>query len=153
MKRRQKLAGLTDHLGYWMRLVSNQVSHSFARKIEGKGITTAEWVLMRMIYDVEATAPSRVAEQMGMTRGAITKLADRLIDKGMLVRRDDPNDRRAQSLGLTDEGRRLVPVLARLADQNDEAFFRALTIAERRQLKGLLEKLVERHALMKPPVD
>lgn len=153
LKRHRNISDLTDHLGYWLRLVSNHVSHSFARKLEGNGVTTAEWVLMRVLYDVDALAPSRVAEQMGMTRGAISKLADRLVEKGLLARREDPDDKRAQSLSLTGDGRRLVPALARLADQNDEAFFRALTIAERRQLKGLLEKLVERHALMKPPVD
>jgi DNA-binding MarR family transcriptional regulator len=38
---------------------------------------------------------------MGMTRGAISKLADRLIAKSLLVRTADPQDGRAQSLSLT----------------------------------------------------
>ena len=147
------ISGLTDHIGYWMRVVSNHVSHSFARKLEGKGVTTAEWVLMRVLYDVDALAPSRIADRMGMTRGAITKLADRLIKKGMLVRRHDPEDGRAQSLSLTRTGRRLVPELARLADRNDDAVFGLLTEAERKQMRLLVETLAERHALTSPPVD
>lgn len=153
MKSRQQISGLTDHIGYGMRLVSNHVSHSFARKLESKGVTTAEWVLLRVLYDSEALAPSRAAAQMGMTRGAISKLADRLIDKRMLTRAENPDDKRAHSLSLTDKGRRLVPELARIADQNDESFFRPLTRAEREQIKVLLGKLVESHALSAPPVD
>jgi hypothetical protein len=72
---------LTDHLGYWLRYVSNHVSQTFARKIEARGVTVAERVLMRQLLEEQALAPSRLAERMGMTRGAITKLADRLIAK------------------------------------------------------------------------
>ncbi|MGH7103573.1 MAG: MarR family winged helix-turn-helix transcriptional regulator [Acetobacteraceae bacterium] len=67
---------LTDHLGYWLRYVSNHVSQAFARKVEAHGVTVAEWVLMRQLPDEKALAPSRLAERMGMTRGAISKLAD-----------------------------------------------------------------------------
>ena len=61
--------------------MSNHVSHAFAIKLAGVGVTVAEWVVLRELYDAES-APSALAEQLGMTRGAISKLADRLIDKG-----------------------------------------------------------------------
>jgi DNA-binding MarR family transcriptional regulator len=151
--KQQKVSGLTDHLGYWMRHVSNHVSYSFARKLEGKGVTTAEWVLMRVLYDVEAMPPSRIADRMGMTRGAISKLADRLIDKSMLVRAENPGDKRAHTLSLTGKGRRLVPDLATIADENDKAFFSDLAAAERSQMKALLMKIVERRRLRGVPVN
>ena len=30
---------LTAHIGYWMRLISNSVSHAFARKLQANGVT------------------------------------------------------------------------------------------------------------------
>jgi DNA-binding MarR family transcriptional regulator len=78
---------------------------AFARKVETYGVTVAEWVLMRQLLGVEALAPSRLAECMGMTRGAVSKLADRLIAKSLLVRTADPQDGRAQTLSLTRAGR------------------------------------------------
>ena len=89
---------LTSHLGFWLRFVSNHVSHAFARKLEDRDVTVAEWVLLRELYDVDHIAPSRLAERMGMTRGAITKLADRLIAKRLVSRRANPDDARAQTL-------------------------------------------------------
>jgi DNA-binding MarR family transcriptional regulator len=153
VKRRQKVSELSDHLGYWLRQVSNHVSRSFARRLEGKGVTTAEWVLMRVLYDSDGLAPSRVAERMGMTRGAISKLADRLVAKGVLVRAENPGDKRAHTLSLAEKGRRLLPELARLADENDEALFRDLAPAERSRLGATLKKLVEQQGLKAPPVD
>lgn len=144
---------LTDHLGYWLRFVSNHVSQAFARKVEAHGVTVAEWVLMRQLLDEEALAPSRLAERMGMTRGAISKLAERLIAKSMLARAADPEDGRAQTLGLTSAGRALVPELAALADANDAEFFHHLTSKDRAVLLRILWEIVEKHRLRSLPVD
>ena len=146
-------SALTDHLGFWLRQVSNHVSHAFARKVEASGVTVAEWVVMRDLFDQKAAAPSRLAERLGMTRGAITKLADRLIEKSLLSRRPDPDDARAQILALTSKGRRLVPELAALADRNDAEFFDHLSGADRALLLQLLKDIVRRRGLTAAPID
>ena len=80
MSRPAELSSIESHLGYWLRYVSNHVSHAFALKLAGAGITVAEWVVLRELYDSES-APSALADRLGLTRGAISKLADRLIAK------------------------------------------------------------------------
>lgn len=57
-------SALEAHLGYWLRMVSNAVSHSFARKLEREGVTVAEWVFLRALYDAGQIAPSQLAEAM-----------------------------------------------------------------------------------------
>ena len=147
------VSDLEAHLGYWLRFVSNHVSRVFALLLLDKGVTVAEWVAMRRLFGEGEVAPSLLADRIGMTRGAITKLADRLIDKGLVVRRADPQDGRAQTLALTARGRALIPELAALADDNDAEFFRILTTHERRVLRRLLERLVEQNGLKIVPVD
>ena len=93
---------LTAHLGFWLRLVSNHVSHAFARKLHGAGVTVAEWVLLRELYQEARIGPSRLAERMGMTRGAISKLADRLVAKDLLEREDRADDARSHWLACRD---------------------------------------------------
>jgi DNA-binding MarR family transcriptional regulator len=147
------VSDITAHLGYWLRYVSNHVSQAFARKVEAHGVTVAEWVLLRQLLDTEAMAPSRLADRMGMTRGAITKLADRLIAKSLLTRKADPGDRRAQTLALTAKGRRLIPELAALADRNDAEFFDHIRPKDRSALLRILQDIVERRGLKSIPVD
>jgi DNA-binding MarR family transcriptional regulator len=108
---------------------------------------------MRELYGKGKLAPSQVAERLGMTRGAITKLADRLIVKSMLRREADARDGRAQLLELTAEGRRLVPKLAKLADENDAGFFRVLPAGERAELQRMLRKIVKQHGWKQIPVE
>ena len=111
-------AELTSHLGYRLRVVSNHVSRSFARKLQAIDITVAEWALMRVLFKIEDN-PSRLAERMGMTKGAITKLSDRLIAKSLMIKTASIEDGRSHSLRLSKKGESLVPRLANLADQND----------------------------------
>ncbi|NVP56625.1 MarR family winged helix-turn-helix transcriptional regulator [Mycoplana rhizolycopersici] len=144
---------LTDHTGYWMRMVSNAVSQEFARKVSGEDVTVAEWSFMRALYDFEPTPPSVLAGRMGMTKGAISKLAERLVAKGLVKRAESPDDKRAHSLSLTAEGRAKIPVLASLADQNDAEFFGVLTKEEHEALDRILRVLAERGELKATPVD
>ncbi|GAA5120285.1 MarR family transcriptional regulator [Luteolibacter yonseiensis] len=138
---------LTDHLGYWMRVVSNAVSFSFARKLETKGITTAEWVVMRVLHDLESAPPSRVAGRMGMTRGAVSRLTDRLVGKGMVSRKDDPADGRAHNLSLTPAGRRLLPELAALAERNEAEFFGTFTRREKSQIEAFFKRVIKERGI------
>lgn len=144
---------LRAHLGYWLRAVSNAASMAFARKMEAEGVTVAEWVFLRVLYDAEGIAPSMLAEQMGMTKGAISKLADRLVEKQLVTRVANPDGKRGQSLSLTPAARRLVPRLAKLADRNDAEFFGTLAARERRQLERLLMKIIAERQVTAIPID
>jgi len=144
---------LEAHLGYWLRFVSNQVSHAFAQKLAGRGVTAAEWVVLRELYEAEAMVPSALAERLGMTRGAISKLADRLAEKALAVRAANAADRRFQTLALTAAGRALVPALAALADANDHEFFGHLAPAERAAIEAAMRAIVRRQGFRAVPVD
>lgn len=148
-----RVSNLEDHLGYWLRYVSNQVSQAFARKVLARDVTVAEWVMLRVLFEHDALAPSVLAERLGMTRGAISKLGDRLVAKGLITRTADKNDRRFQELAITAAGRALAPELAALADQNDAEFFSHLTAADRTAIVRIMQDIVRRRGLRTLPVD
>jgi len=147
------VADLTSHLGYWLRYVSNHVSHAFALKLEGEGVTVAEWVFLRELYGRERLAPSLLADRLGMSRGAISKLSDRLVAKGLVEREANASDARAHTLRLSPAGQALVPTLAALADKNDAEFFGHLTAADRSQIERVMRDIVRRRNLRSHPVS
>lgn len=147
------VSSLEAHVGYWLRLVSNHVSHAFKLKVEAHGVTVAEWVVLRGLFDVEAVSPSQLASTLGMTRGTISKLVDRLVAKGFVKCSVGKEDKRFQSLALSPSGRKLVPELAALADANDAEFFADLGDEQRAALVTLMKRLVGRHGWDSVPVD
>jgi DNA-binding MarR family transcriptional regulator len=147
------VSNLEDHAGYWLRFVSNHVSQAFARKLVKSGVTAAEWVVLREMFDRESLAPSLLAERTGLSRGAVSKLVDRLLHKKLLTREGRDDDRRYQSIALTEAGRELVPKLAALADANDAEFFSSLTAGERAALMETMKKLVRANGLTRMPTE
>lgn len=153
MSGKQKISALEDHTGYWLRSVSNHVSHAFARKLAAKDTTVAEWVLLRLLYDQEPFAPSLLAGQMSMTKGAITKLVDRLVAKSLVARTASADDGRAQKISLTEKGKKLVPVLAALADQNDQECFAHLPVKDREALQRILHGIASQFSITSIPTE
>jgi len=113
----------------------------------------AEWVVLRTLHTADGATPSRVADELKMTRGAISKLVDRLLAKGLVSRTVVAQDRRWQDLALTSKGRALVPRLAALADENDTEFFGVLSGEDRTALERILKKIVRRREIEGVPVD
>lgn len=149
---KKSISTLEDHTGYWLRFVSNHVSHAFARKVEAHGVTVAEWVLLRQMFGAGAPNPSQLADAAGMTRGAVSKLVERLCRKKLAVRSSSDRDRRYQAVELTASGKLLVPILAQLADENDREFFGHLKAEEQARLVNLLRDIVHRHEWKDVPV-
>jgi DNA-binding MarR family transcriptional regulator len=149
-----RVAPLDAHLGFWLRQVSNHVSQAFARKVEATGVTVAEWVILRELYDLPAGAsPSRLATLTGLTRGAVSKLVERLVTKALVSRSSVAGDRRLQEVRLTPDAVALVPRLASLADANDAECFDVLAPDEQAALMGLLKTISARKKLSQAPID
>jgi DNA-binding MarR family transcriptional regulator len=150
---RPAVSELESHLGYWLRFLSNHVSHGFQRRVEAAGVSLSEWVVLRQIYGGACSSPSDLVEAIGMTKGAISKIVAHLEEKQLLSRAITPADRRQQALELTRRGEALVPSLARLADENDAEYFGHLSKSTRAELLATLTELVRYHQLDAVPVD
>jgi DNA-binding MarR family transcriptional regulator len=86
-----------------------------------------------------------IGEQCQMTATRVSRLVDRAEADGLVERRPDPNDRRAQHVALTEKGRaaaqRYAPLLSAVLD---DVVFTALTADERATLIELLDRLRDR---------
>ncbi|MFO1369222.1 MAG: MarR family winged helix-turn-helix transcriptional regulator [Marinagarivorans sp.] len=145
---------LDDHLGFWLRLVSNQVSARFQSLVyERAGCSVSEWVLLRVLYEQSATGHNELIKTLGMTKGAISKVISRLEVRGLVKRQLAAERNREQLILLTAAGKKLVPQLAALADENDAHFFALLSADESIALSSALKKIAALHHLTAPPLE
>ena len=147
------LPHLESHLGYWLRRISNAVSGSFARALQEKQTSVAEWVLLRELYERGQTSPGELADSLGLTRGAVSKIVDKLDTKGWVQTETKEGDSRFRLLSLTRAGQRSLPILAEIADQNDAAYFDCLTAGEKNALRELLIKLADHNHVHDVPTE
>lgn len=146
-------ASLEKHLGYWLRRVSNRVSGSFARSLEEKETSVPEWVVLRYLSEQGEATSGKLAAILTMTRGAISKIIDKLEAKNWIECRTDSVDTRVRLITLTQKGHRVLPSLSKIADRNDEQYFGCLSPSEKRALLHLLRKLSDHHQIQDIPME
>ncbi len=151
--RAQAVLELESHLGYWLRRVSNAVSGAFSRALHEKQTSVAEWVLLRELHERGQAAPGELADSLGFTRGAVSKIVDKLDAKGWVRTDAKKGDSRFRLLSLTGAGRRNLPVLAEIADHNDARYFDCLSAQEKNVLRELLIKLADHNHINDVPTE
>jgi DNA-binding MarR family transcriptional regulator len=148
----RRASDLELHLGYWLRRVSNHVSGEFVRALQKRHTSVAEWVVLCHVQERPGITPGELAEALDLTRGAVSKVIDKLEAKSWVARSTKPGDSRVQLLSLTRRGSRVLPELAGIADRNDRMLFDVLEADERAALRRLLSKLVELHHIGAVPI-
>jgi DNA-binding MarR family transcriptional regulator len=134
----KKPSALPDHLGYWLRKLSNAVSDSFARRLAIHEVSVPQWVMLRVLFDSASLPLKDIAARVEVDQGSLSRMVDRLIARGWVRREADAADRRTVAISLTWEGRRL----AAEADENEKVFFSGLSQPEREEFLRTIQALL-----------
>ena len=96
------------------------------------GLNSARWkVLGALSNSKEATTVSDVARNMGLTRQAVQRIANEMVEDGLLYFQANPLHKRAKLLGLTKAGEETFDELA------DKQIKWVNTVADRLKIKDL----------------
>jgi MarR family transcriptional regulator, transcriptional regulator for hemolysin len=94
------------------RLLRNYIDH----RAKTRGSTRAQWIVLFRLREQEGLSQVDLADVLELQPISLVRLLDRLVEHGLLERRHDPRDRRANRLFLTTSGRQLVDDLDSLRD-------------------------------------
>jgi len=106
--KRQLIAQLVES----SRLLRNHIDH----RAKSRGTTRAQWIVLFRLREQEGLSQVDLAEVLELQPISLVRLLDRLVERGLLERRQDPRDRRTNRLFLTAGGRQLVDDLDSLRD-------------------------------------
>jgi DNA-binding MarR family transcriptional regulator len=110
--------------------------------LETVGLSLGKYkALARLVAAGEPLPLRTLAEQCACVRSNITQLIDRLEAEKLVVRTDDPNDRRSIRAELTAEGRARYKAGSRAVQAVETEVLGGLPKAQRETLMGLLRSL------------
>jgi len=102
------------------------------------GISRAQWAVLIRIERSEGLKQSELAELLDLQPISLTRLLDRLADNGLIERRADPNDRRANRLYLKPAAR---PLLGRLSELGADMMETVLEGLDAKSIDRMLKEL------------
>jgi DNA-binding MarR family transcriptional regulator len=120
---------------------ARNVNRSFRRHNLHQG----EFDVLATLYRTgapHAMNPQKLVEALLLTSGAMTNRLDRLEQAGLIVRNPNPDDRRGIIVSLTPTGLRTIKLVLMVYMKDLNELLEPLAAAERRQLAGLLKKLL-----------
>ena len=134
-----------DELRLWLRLfsVTRLIENDVRSKLQSQfDVTFPRFDILSQLYRVpDGLILGELSQRLMVSPGNITSVIKRLIEDGMIVRNQNPDDRRENIVQMTPEGR---DKFAQMAEAN-EAWIRNLTKdmapADIRSLQALLQKL------------
>ena len=98
------------------------------------GISRAQWTVLIRLDRCEGLKQSELAEMLDLQPISLTRLLDRLAANGLIERRPDPHDRRANRLYLTPAARPLIEELSHLGEDMMTTVLEGIDDASREQL-------------------
>ena len=117
------------------------------------GISRAQWIVLMRLDRSEGLKQSELAEMLDLQPISLTRLLDRLAESGLIERRPDPHDRRANRLYLTSAARPLLKQLASLGEdlmetvlQNVDATSQERLLRDLGIMKDNLRAAIQRNA-------
>ncbi len=102
------------------------------------GVSRAQWAVLIRIDRNEGLKQSELADMLDLQPITLTRLLDRLADNGLIERRADPNDRRANRLYLKPAAK---PLLDRLSDLGSDMMETVLDGLSQTSIERTLKEL------------
>ena len=133
---------LDDFIPYRLSITSNLVSEAVADTYEALfGLTIPEWRLIAVIAEGEGLTQQALGLATRMDKVTVSRAAIALVERGLMQRHANPEDRRSHLLRLTDDGHTLYASVAPKALDLEQRIFAGFSGAEVEQFVAMLRRI------------
>lgn len=120
---------------------TRQIAGYFERELEGTGVAGQEGHLLAYLRSYAPCPVGEVINVFGLRGSTVTSVLDRMEERGLIARRDNPDDRRSFLLELTPEGKRLAEIVQRSVDKIEAAIGRRVDEKDERGFRAVLDAI------------
>ena len=98
-------------------------------------------ILLHLLTQGEEMRQEQLVEQLDISKPAVSRALDSLEKKGFVTRQDDPNDRRAHRVRLTDKARSIGPAVEQIYNRVYAVAIQGVTPEEVDSFVALFERI------------
>lgn len=131
-------------LGHLIKLVGMSYESTKNALLEEFGVTASQMELLDYVNDCEGhlSTQKEVTKYLHASYATVSGLIKRLVEKGLLERVKCENDRRSNTIRLTEQALPLVSACKVELQAVDDMLTRDFTTQDKEQLVALLERLL-----------
>jgi MarR family transcriptional regulator for hemolysin len=105
-------------------------------------ITIDQWLILKTLQENKGLSQNQIAELVFKDIASITRIIEILVNKKLIDRKIDTNDRRKFNLEITENGNKIIEKIYPIVIENRKQALTDLSIEEINNLKSQLEKII-----------
>jgi len=121
---------LERNFGFILHDVARLLRTTYDRRVRDLGLTRSQWWVLTHLFRKDGITQSELAETLELEKPSLGRLLDRLESKGWVRRMEDPKDRRAKQVFLTEAVQEPMQVMRDVAASVREDALCGLSTAE-----------------------
>jgi DNA-binding MarR family transcriptional regulator len=99
---------LRTRLRDWMETFMMRSMHGTGAYLKEKGLSMPQFSLMMRLYHIGECEVHDIGEVFDISAAGASQLVDKLVQNGLVMRTESPDDRRVRRIALTAKGRALI---------------------------------------------
>ena len=123
-----------------------QLSYHFLQLLKKYGLTEPQYNVLRVLRGFQEQGPQSIGfikDRMLDKKSDVSRIVDRLFEKGLVDRKENCSDRRQKDIGITKKGLNLIGNMDDCTTQHDDSL-KNLDEQEVTELNRLLDKIREK---------
>jgi DNA-binding MarR family transcriptional regulator len=112
--------------------------------VAGAGMSMSDARCLTAVGTFAPLSVNDLAQKANLNKGQASRAAQSLVDQGLVVKVASPTDGRGVVLTLTPKGKKAWQRAMEVVGQRNQDIFGALSVAERDQLSGFFDRLIEK---------
>ncbi len=130
-----------DSIGFLFGDIARLSRQAFNRRAASLGLSLAQWRVLAALSRQQGMNQVTLAEMLEIQPMTLVRQIDRLETLGLVTRHQDPDDRRASRLMLTEAAQPLIGHMRRIADELWNEAFAGFSAEERAALVAVLHRV------------
>lgn len=139
-----------DTLQKWMHVVMHNSMLNLTRFARENGYSMSQLMALNYINRKGPCGITNLGEDLGISSPAASQMMDRLVQNGLILRTEDPNDRRSKLVALTDKGQEIITESLRARNVWMDDLETALSPEELERVLEALDILIQRGTQTSP---
>jgi DNA-binding MarR family transcriptional regulator len=134
---------LTEVIREWSEVFMHRSMRDFKRFMDETNLSFSQMSVLMRLFHGSNCGVSEIGEQLGITNAAASQTVDRMVQLGLIERTEDPDDRRAKRLTLTQKGLTVMEKGIEARSQWVEGLTDALTPEQQNMIISALTLITE----------
>jgi DNA-binding MarR family transcriptional regulator len=124
-----------------LRVIERAVLGNMKEESSCCGVSLSQCHILLELEEHDSTPVAELISYLGLDKSTVSRTIDGLVTLGLVLRRENPKNRRSQLLALSVQGRTIVANINELCDGKYHLLLDKLTAAERKKVLWSMDRM------------